>query len=173
MMKAKHSTLLLAATLLTAPALVSAAHHDTDGQPGAHEGRKAQMMKEGCEGDGRGMKNRGHHGQDHHGQRHHGRGHHGMMDGNMMDPARFEQHLNKKLEKLDSPELKAQFLATRKAGLAAMEQQMLLHKLMAEHKADRIENAELKAATLEKIAADSKVKQLRLKQMQETLNKLN
>ncbi len=163
MMKAKHSALLLAATLLTVPALVSAAHHEADGQSGAHEGRKAQMMKEGCEGERGGMKKRGHHGQDHY----------GMMGGKMMDPARFEQHLNKRLEKLDSPELKAQFLATRKASLTAMEQQMLLHKLMAEHKAEKIENAELKAATLEKIAADSKVKQLRLKLMKETLDKLN
>jgi periplasmic protein CpxP/Spy len=173
MMKAKHSALLLAATLLTAPALVSAAHHEADGQPGAHEARKAHMKK-GCEGERRGMKGhwgmkeRGHHGQNYHGQRHHD-----MMGGKMMDPARFEQHLNKRLEKLDSPELKAQFLATRKASLTAMEQQMLLHKLMAEHKADKIENAELKVATLEKIAADSKVKQLRLKLMKETLNKLN
>jgi periplasmic protein CpxP/Spy len=167
MMKAKHRVLLLAATLLTVPALVSAAHHEADGQPGAQEGRKAHM-KEGCEGERRGMKERGHHGQNYHGQRHHD-----MMGGKMMDPARFEQHLNKRLEKLDSPELKAQFLATRKASLTAMEQQMLLHKLMAEHKADKIENAELKVATLEKIAADSKVKQLRLKLMKETLNKLN
>jgi periplasmic protein CpxP/Spy len=168
MMKAKHSALLLAATLLTVPALVSAAHHEAAGQPGAQEGRKAQMMKEGCEGERRSMKERGHHGQNYHGQRHHDR-----MGGKMMDPARFEQHLNKKLEELDSPELKTQFLATRKASLTAMEQQMLLHKLMAEHKADKIENTELKAATLEKIAADSKVKQLRFKLMQETLNKLN
>ncbi|MFP2768614.1 hypothetical protein [Oceanisphaera sp. KMM 10153] len=156
MMKAKYNALLLAATLLTVPALVSAAHHEADGQAGADEARKAHM-KEGCERGG--MKVRGHHSQRHHGR--------------MMDPARFEQHLNKRLEKLDSPELKAQFLTSRKASLVAMEQQMLLHKLMAEHKADKIENAELKAATLEKIAADSKVKQLRLKQMQETLNKLN
>ncbi|GHA28733.1 hypothetical protein [Oceanisphaera arctica] len=173
MMKAKYSTLLLAATLLTVPALVSAAHHEADGQSGAQEARKAHM-KEGCEGEYKGMK--AHWGmkeRGHHGQRHHGQGHHGMMGGKMMDPARFEQHLNKKLEKLDSPELKAQFLTSRKAGLAAMEQQMLLHKLMAEHKAGKIENAELKAATQEKIAADSKLKQLRLKQMQETLNKLN
>ncbi len=158
-MKAKHSALLLAATLLTVPALVSAAHHEADGQP---EARNAQM-KEGCEGEHRGMKERGHHGQ----------GRHEKMGGRMMDPARFEQHLTKRLEKLDSPELKAQFVATRQASLAAMEQQMLLHKLMAEHKADKIEDAELKAATLEEIAADSKVKQLRLKQMQETLSKFN
>ncbi len=159
MMKAKHSALLLAATLLTVPALVSAASHGADGERGAHHAQ----MKEGCEGERGGMKERGHHGQRHHER----------MGGKMMDPVRFEQHLNKRLEKLESPELKAQFVATRQARLAAMEQQMLLHKMMAEHKADKIEDAELKAATLEQIAADSKVKQLRLKQMQETLSKFN
>lgn len=165
MMKMKYSALLLATTLLAAPALVSAATHEVDGKPGAHETRKGHM-KEGCEGEHKGMKehrtmkDRGHHGQRHHGQNHHGK---------MMDPARFEQHLSKKLEKLESPELKAQFLTSRQAGLAAMEQQMLLHKLMAEHKAGKIEDADLKAATLEKVTADFKLKQLRIKQMQDKL----
>ncbi|WP_298720652.1 hypothetical protein [uncultured Oceanisphaera sp.] len=155
-MKIKHSALLLAATLLTAPVLVNAASHGAEGA-----GRSAMM--EDCErGDHRGM-----HGRDHHGKRGHG-----MMGGKMMNAERFEQHLSKRLEQLDTPELKAQFFATQRARLAASEQQQLMHRMMAESKAAGIEDADLKAATLEKIAADSKLKQLRLKQMQETLNKM-
>ncbi|GAA3719074.1 hypothetical protein GCM10022421_29120 [Oceanisphaera sediminis] len=155
-MKIKHSVLLLAATLLTAPVLVNAAYHGAEGA-----GRSA-MMEDCDRGDHRGM-----HGHDHHGKRGHG-----MMGGKMMNAERFEQHLSKRLEQLDTPELKAQFFATQRARLAASEQQQLMHKLMAEHKAAGIEDADLKAATLEKIAADSKLKQLRLKQMQEALNKM-
>ncbi|PSJ42359.1 hypothetical protein C7H85_17260 [Zobellella endophytica] len=160
-MKTRHSALFLAATLLAAPALVSAASHGPEGRPG-HGGSE---MKEGCgPGERMGMKERGHHGK------HHGR--HGMMGEKMMDPARFEQHLSERLAELDSPELKAQFFATHQARLASMEQQLLMHKLMAEDKAADIEDADLKAATLEKIAADSKLRQQRLKMMQDTLDKL-
>lgn len=154
-MKIRHRALLLATTLFAAPALVSAAETAPEGQPGWHKGQ----MKEDC--GPRGMKE-GRHGK------HQGR--HQME--RMMDPARFEQRLSERLEKLDSPELKAQFIASHQARLASMEQQMLLHRMMAESKAQAIEDADLKAATLEKIAADSKLKQQRLKLMQEALNKL-
>lgn len=154
-MKTTHSALLLAATLLAAPALAGAAETTPQGQPGWHQGQ----MKADC--GSRGMKE-GRHGK------HQGR--HQME--RIMDSARFEQRLSERLEKLDSPELKAQFIASHQARLAAMEQQMLLHKLMAESKAQAIEDAELKAATLDKIAADGKLKQQRLRLMQEALNKL-
>ena len=155
-MKIKHSVLLLAATLLTTPVLVNAASHGAEGA-----GRSA-MMEDCDRGDHRGM-----HGHDHHGKRGHG-----MMGGKMMNAERFEQHLSKRLEQLDTPELKAQFFATQRARLAASEQQQLMHRMMAESKAAGIEDAELKAATLEKIAADSKLKQLRLKLKQQALDKL-
>ncbi|WP_445401621.1 hypothetical protein [Zobellella sp. An-6] len=154
-MKTKHSALLLAATLIAVPALVSAADMAAEGQPGWHKGQ----MKEDC--GPRGMKE-GRHGK--HQGRHQGE--------RMMDPARFEQHLSERLAELDSPELKAQFFATQQARLASMEQQLLMHKLVAEDKAADIEDAELKAATLEKIAADSKLRQQRLELMQDTLDKL-
>lgn len=154
-MKTTHSALLLAATLLAAPALAGAAETTPQGQPGWHQGQ----MKADC--GSRGMKE-GRHGKY--------QGRHQME--RIMDPARFEQRLSERLEKLDSPELKAQFIASHQARLAAMEQQMLLHKLMAESKAQAIEDAELKAATLDKIAADGKLKQQRLRLMQEALNKL-
>ncbi|WP_375056285.1 hypothetical protein [Zobellella sp. DQSA1] len=153
-MKIRHSALVLTATLLAAPALVSAANTAAEGQPGS--GWQKGQMKEDC-GPRAGMKE-GRHGKH--------------QGGRMMDPARFEQRLSERLEKLESPELKAQFIASHRAKLASMEQQMLLHKMMAESKAQAIGDADLKAATLEKIAADSRLKQQRLKLMQETLGKL-
>ncbi|WP_417618392.1 hypothetical protein [Oceanisphaera sp.] len=160
MMKMKHSALLLATSLLATPAWVSAADHHAE-QAKAHHGQNMPMhMKEGCEGEHRGMHKQRHH----HGQRHHE-----MMGAKMMDPARFEQHLEKRLAKLETPELKAQFISSQQARLASAEQSRLLHKMMAEHKAGQIDDNALKAATLEKIAADHKLKQLRIKQMQDQL----
>ncbi|MFD1009149.1 MULTISPECIES: hypothetical protein [Oceanisphaera] len=157
MMKMKYSALLLATSLLTAPALVSAADHHSEKSEAHH--KQSMKMKEGCEGAH----------QDMNKQRHHGQRHKDMMGAKMMDPARFEQHLEKRLGKLETPELKAQFIASSQARLASAEQGRLLHKLMAEHKAEKITDKALKAATLEKITADHKLKQLRIKQMQDVL----
>ncbi|WP_107852061.1 hypothetical protein [Oceanimonas marisflavi] len=150
-MKTRHSALLLAATLLTVPVLASAAHHGGEG--------RGPMMEE-CARDRQG----GYHEGGHHGQRHHGDKH--------MDPVRFEQHLTQHLETLDTPELKAQFIVTQQARLTMMEQQTKLHRLMAEARANTIDNAELKAATLDKIAADDQLRQQKLRLMREALGKL-
>ncbi|GGB40746.1 hypothetical protein GCM10011502_12590 [Oceanisphaera marina] len=157
MMKMKYSALLLATSLLAAPALVNAADHHAEQMTGHHE--QNMNMKEGCEGEHKGM----------HKQRHHGQRHHQMMGAKMMDPARFEQHIAKRMEKLETPELKSQFIASYQARLASAEQGRLLRKLMAEHKAEQITDNALKAATLEKITADHKLKQLRIKLMQDKL----
>ncbi|GAA3551800.1 hypothetical protein GCM10022394_35070 [Zobellella aerophila] len=95
-------------------------------------------------------------------------GHHRMK----MDPQKFEQRLVKRLEQMDSPALKKQYLASQSARLEAMEQQMILHRMLAESRADKMEDAELKQATLEKIAADSRLKQQQLQLMKEALGKL-
>ncbi|OXY80431.1 hypothetical protein [Oceanimonas doudoroffii] len=145
-MKTRHSALLLAATLLTVPALASAAHHG---------GEDRGPMTEECARDHKG----GHHGKRHHGGKH-------------MDPARFEQRLTKRMEKLETPELKAQFILAQQARLEAMEHNLTLHRLMAEHKAGAMDNAELKDATLKKIAADDQLKQQQLKQMRAAVDKL-
>ncbi|WMC10273.1 hypothetical protein PU634_14485 [Oceanimonas pelagia] len=150
-MKTRHSALLLAATLFTVPALASAAHHG---------GEERGPMKEEC---AQGQKG-GHHEGGHHGQRHHG--------GKQMDPARFEQRLTQRMEKLETPELKAQFIVTQQARLSMMEQQTKLHRLMAEARANAIDNAGLKAATLDKIAADDQLRQQQLRLMREALGKL-
>ncbi|MCT7654805.1 hypothetical protein MBH78_08620 [Oceanimonas sp. NS1] len=76
-MKTRHSALLLAATLLTVPALASAAHHG---------GEDRGPMTEECARDHKG----GHHGKRHHGGKH-------------MDPARFEQRLTKRMENWKPP----------------------------------------------------------------------
>ena len=172
MMKMKYSALLLATSLLAAPALVSAADHQAE-QSKAHHGQNMPMkMKEGCEGERQGMNKQRHH-EGMNKQRHHGQRHHDMMGARMMDPARFEQHIDKRLAKLETPELKAQFITSYQARLASAEQSRLLHKLMAEYKAGQIADNALKTATLEKITADHKLKQLRIKQMQEQLAAAN
>ncbi|WP_319782605.1 hypothetical protein [Oceanisphaera sp. IT1-181] len=160
MMKIKYSALLLATSLLAAPALVLAEPAATEQQAeqgNAHHG-KYGPMKAGCEMGYKGMHKSGAHGQRHYG-----------MDGVMMDAGRFDKYLETRLEKLETPELKAQFIASYQARLASAEQSMLLRKLMAEHKAEQIDDKALKAATLEKISADNKLKQLRIKQMQDKL----
>lgn len=81
------------------------------------------------------------------------------------DPERFEKYLTERLETLETDELKSQLVTTYKARLDAAEQQIVLRKLMAEHKAEQIEQKELKEATLEKIAAEHKLKQLRFKML--------
>ncbi|MCT7654806.1 hypothetical protein MBH78_08625 [Oceanimonas sp. NS1] len=53
-----------------------------------------------------------------------------------------------------------------------MEHNLTLHRLMAEHKAGAMDNAELKDATLKKIAADDQLKQQQLKQMRAAVDKL-
>lgn len=158
-MKTHRHALLLAATLLAVPALVSA------------HGGKGPMMDENAGG---GMGPGREHAQEHRGPGHHewrqdGKRRHG---GRQMDPARFEQRLKAHMEKLDSPELKAQYLATQKSRLDLMEQNLKLHRLMAENKAGNETNAELQAATLEKIAADSKLKQQKLRLMREMVSKM-
>lgn len=160
MMKMKYSALLLATSLLAAPALVNAAEHQAEQMKGHH--KQSMTMKEGCEGVHKGK----------HKQRHHESRHHKMMGARIMDPARFEQHIAKRLEKLETPELKAQFITSYQARLASAEQGRLLHKLMAEHKAEQITDTALKAATLEKITADHKLKQLRIKLMQDKLTEV-
>lgn len=156
-MKMKYSALLLATSLLAAPALVNAA--DQGEQNKGYHGKYSQM-KDGCEVGHKGMRN-----SDYHGKRGHG------MNGYMMDAERFDKYLEKRLDKLETPELKAQLIASSQARLASAEQNILLRKLMAEHKAEQIDDKELKAATLEKIAADNKLKQLRIKQLQDLLTK--
>ncbi|MFH7587874.1 hypothetical protein [Oceanimonas smirnovii] len=152
-MKTRHTALLLAASLLTLPALAVAAHHGGEGRgPMAEECHHGQM--------------KGHHGK---GQGYHGKRHH---DGKAMSPARFEQRLKARMEKLETPELKAQFINTQKARLNMMEQNQQLHRLMAEQRAGNETNEELKTAMLEKIAADSKLKQQKLKLMHDALNTL-
>lgn len=160
MMKIKYSALLLATSLLAAPTLVLAepAVAEQQAEQGkAHHG-KYGPMKESAE-----MSHKGMHKSGAHGQRHHGK------DGVMMDVSRFDKYLEKRLEKLETPELKAQFIASYQARLASAEQSMLLRKLMAEHKAEKIDDSELKAATLEKINADNKLKQLHIKKLQDKL----
>ncbi|WP_344960163.1 hypothetical protein [Zobellella aerophila] len=160
-MNTKKTVLLLAATLLAAPVLVSAVESsgaEPTGTKWSHGERKGQ-------GDGgQRMGETGHHG----GEGRHGMGHHRMK----MDPQKFEQRLVKRLEQMDSPALKKQYLASQSARLEAMEQQMILHRMLAESRADKMEDAELKQATLEKIAADSRLKQQQLQLMKEALGKL-
>ncbi|MBO1519214.1 hypothetical protein [Oceanisphaera pacifica] len=158
-MKMKYSALLLATSLLAAPALVNAEGQGEQNR--GHHGQHSQM-KDGCEMGHKGMHKSGYHGKRHHG-----------MGGHMMDAERFEKYLEKRLDKLETPDLKAQFIASYQARLASAEQSMLLRKLMAEHKAEQIENKELKAATLEKVTAEHKLKQLRIKQMQDLLTDAN
>lgn len=155
MMKMKYSALLLATSLLSAPALVSAAEQDEPNR--GHHGKYSQM-KDGYDMGHKGMYKSGYHGKRGHG-----------MGGYMMDAERFEKYLEKRLTKLDTPELKAQFIVSYQARLASAEQSILLRKLMAEHKAEQIADKELKTATLEKITADNKLKQVRIKQMQDLL----
>ncbi|WP_417607624.1 hypothetical protein [Oceanimonas baumannii] len=158
-MKTHRHALLLAATLLAVPALVS-----------AHGGRGPMMDENTGERMGPGREHvQEHMGPGHHEWGHDGKRHHG---GRQMEPARFEQRLKARMEKLDSPELKAQYLATQKARLDMMEQNLKLHRLMAENEAGSETNAELKTATLEKIAADSKLKQEKLRLMREMVSKM-
>ena len=153
MMKMKYSALLLATSLLAAPAWVMAEPNDTEQQ--AESPRASYQHKMQRNGDGRkahaNMYQRGY-------QQH-------------MDPERFETYLNKRLEEMATPELKAQFIKASQARLTAQEQQVQLRKLMAEQKAADITDQGLKEATLEKVAADHKLKQLRIKQMQDMLTK--
>lgn len=154
-MNMTYKTLLLATSLLAAPALVSA-----EGQGEQNRGHHGQysQMKDGCEMGHKGMHKSGYHGKRHYG-----------MGGYMMNAERFEQYLEQRFDKLATSELKAQFIASYQARLASAEQSMLLRKLMAEHKAEQIADKALKAATLEKITAEHKLKQLRIKQMQDLL----
>lgn len=158
-MNTKKTVLLLAATLFTAPVLVSAVESAPTAQPAP---KWSEHM--GANDCGHHMGQMGHH----RGEGRHGMGHHRMG----MDPQKFEQRMSSRLEKMDSPELKKQYLASQSARLAAMEQQMILSRMMAESRADKIEDADLKRATQEKIAADSQLKQQQLKMMKEALNKL-
>ncbi|WP_116475830.1 hypothetical protein [Zobellella maritima] len=159
-MNTKKTVLLLAATLFAAPALVSAVDASGTEQTGpkwSHGERKGQ-------GDcGHRMGETGHH----RGEGRHGMGHHPMK----MAPQKFEQRLTKRLEKMDSPELKKQYLVSQNARLEAMEQHMILSRMMAESRAGKMENAELRQATLDKIAADSRLKQQQLKLMKEVIGK--
>lgn len=161
-MKKHRNVLLLAATLLAAPALVS-----------AQGGRGTMMDDEAGDRMGPGYmwgdQDQERMGYGHRGWGHHGKGRQGM---GYMDPARFEQHLAQRMESLATPELKAQFIATQQARLAMMEQSQKLHRLMAEARANAMDNADLKAATLEKIAADDKLRQQKLKLMREAVDKL-
>ena len=153
MMKMKYSALLLATSLLAAPAWVMA-------EPNAAE-QQAESPKTSYQ----------------HKIKRNGEGHKGH--GNMykqryqqqMSPEKFASYLTKRLEKLETPELKAQFIKASQARLSAQIEQGQLRKLMAEHKAASITDKALKEATLEKVAADHKLKQLRIKQMQDMLTK--
>ncbi|MDP5293655.1 hypothetical protein Q9290_15350 [Oceanimonas sp. CHS3-5] len=161
-MKTHRHALLLAATLLAVPALVS-----------AHGGRGSMMDDNAGERMGPDHM-MGEYAQEHMGPGHHEWGHHGKRHSGMkqMDPAHFEQRMTQRMAKMGSPELKAQFIATQQARLAMMEQNQKLHRLMAEDSANAIDNTELKAATLEKIAADDQLKQQKLRLMREALGKL-
>lgn len=155
MMKMKYSALLLATSLLAAPTWVMAEPNAAEQQaksPNASYQNKMQRNGDGHKAHAK-MYKRGYQYQQ------------------QMDPEDFEKYLDKRLDKLATPELKAQFIKASQARLTAQEQQMQLRKLMAEQKAEDITDKALKDATLEKVAADHKLKQLRIKQMQEMLTK--
>ena len=154
MMKMKYSALLLATSLLAAPAWVMAEPNAAEQQAGSPKTSYQHQMQrngEGHKGHGN-MYQRGYKQQQ-------------------MSPEKFASYLTKRLEKLETPELKAQFIKASQARLSAQIEQGQLRKLMAEHKAASITDKALKEATLEKVAADHKLKQLRIKQMQDMLTK--
>ena len=172
MMKMKYRVLVLATSLLAAPALVlaqqtattpateqAAAQPSVTGQSTTKEvttqqqGRYQHKMQ-------RGEGHKGHGNMAQRGSKH-----------MQMSPEHFEQYLTQRLAKLDTPELKAQFIKASQARLTAQAEQTKLRSLMAEHKAQELTDKAIKAATLEKIAADQKLKQLRNQQLQDLLTK--
>ena len=155
-MKIKYSALLLATTLLAAPAWVmaqqKAAEQPAEAAPASHQ----HKMQRSNHGDG---------------HKAHAKMYQRGYKQQQMSPENFEKYLNKRLEKLATPELKAQFIKASQARLTAQAEQSQLRTLMAEHKAESITDKALKEATLEKVAADQKLKQLRIKQLQDLLTK--
>ncbi|MGO4999306.1 hypothetical protein [Oceanisphaera sp. W20_SRM_FM3] len=154
MMNMKYSALILATSLLTAPAWVMAEQTASEPPVAAAQASHQHKMQHGSYD--------GHKGHGNSYQRGHKQ---------QMSPEHFETYLNKHLEKLETPELKAQFIKASQARLNAKIEQGQLRTLMAEHKAQKITDKALKDATLEKIAADHKLKQLRIKQLQDLLTK--
>lgn len=174
-MKMKYSALVLATTLLAAPTWVLAeqkadepAAKQTISQAAPTTQTKNDQAKQHT-----GAEQSSYHHQmaAHHGYKGHGKhSYHGYQD-KQMSPERFAKYLDKRLGKLDSPELKAQFIKASQARLTAQAEQAQLRMLMAEHKAKDIDDKAIKEATLEKIAADHKLKQLRNQQLQTLLTK--
>lgn len=154
-MKMKYSALLLATSLLAAPTWLMAepaAAEQPAQAPATSYQHKMQRNGEGHKATGHGnMYQRGYHHQQ-------------------MNPEHFEKYLTQRLEKLETPELKAQFIKASQARLTAQAEQVQLKTMMAEQKAQGITDKALKEATLEKIAADQKLKQLRNQQLQDLLS---
>ena len=162
-MKMKYSALLLATSLLAAPAWLMAepAVAEQPAQaPATSYQHKMQRNGEGQKAHGNMYK----HGYQHSSQR-------GYQQ--HMSPEKFESYLTKRLETLETPELKAQFIKASQARLTAQAEQAQLKTMMAEQKAQGITDKALKEATLEKVAADQKLKQVRNKQLQDILTKAN
>lgn len=176
-MKMKYSALVLATSLLAAPTWVlaesktdDAASKQTISEPAAEQTKNGKAKQGAGSADARYY---GHKSHDFKGQSHKGHGnkyYRGYQD-KQMSPEHFAKYLDKRLAKLDSPELKAQFIKASQARLTAQAEQSQLRRLMAEHKAKDIGDKAIKEATLEKIAADHKLKQLRNKQLQDLLSK--
>ncbi|ART80288.1 efflux RND transporter periplasmic adaptor subunit [Oceanisphaera avium] len=164
----KYSALVLATTLLAAPtwALAENAKETSSKQVIAE-----QPVQQEATAD---IAHQHHQMLSHHGyQAHKGQGskyHHGYQE-KQMKPERFAKYLDKRLAKLDNSELKAQFIKASQARLTAQAEQAQLRMLMAKHKANQLEDKAIKEATLEKIAADYKLKQLRNQQLQDLLTK--
>lgn len=161
-MNMKYSALLLATSLLAAPALMAepAAAEQPAQSPATSYQHKMQRNGEGHKAHGN-MYKQGYQHQSQRGYQQH------------MSPEKFESYLTKRLETLETPELKAQFIKASQARLTAQAEQAQLKAMMAEQKAQAITDKALKDATLEKIAADQKLKQVRNKQLQDLLTKAN
>lgn len=166
MRKLKPTALFFAASLLAAPTSLLAA-------PGMGEEDQSNEATSSVQADNKRAQQQNrkdanrqgvHHGEKQ-GKRYGAYNYHAKMSKMWQDPERFEKYLTERLETLETDELKSQLVTTYKARLDAAEQQIVLRKLMAEHKAEQIEQKELKEATLEKIAAEHKLKQLRFKML--------
>lgn len=156
MMKMKYSALLLATSLLAAPALVMAEPNGAEQQTESPKTSYQHKTQRSNHGDG---------------HQAHAKMYQRGYKQQQMSPEKFASYLTKRLEQLETPELKAQFIKASQARLTAQTEQGQLRKLMAEQKAASLTDKALKEATLEKIAADHKLKQVRTKQLQDLLTK--
>lgn len=166
MRKLKPTALLFAASLLAAPTSLLAMPVTGENDQGSEANSSVQSdSARGQQQNRKDVNRKGMHHGDQQGKRYGAYNYHAKMSKMWEDPERFEKYLTERLESLETDELKSQLVTTYKARLDAAEQQIVLRKLMAEHKAEQIEQKELKEATLEKIAAEHKLKQLRFKML--------